>query len=1063
MQRGTLYATLTKAALHRRLSQTLRMFLRTGAALAVWCLVLLVADNLCNLPPALRMILAGGTVLMIAAGLVRLYLHTWRPPVDTARTAVYLEQRYGIDDNRLINAVHFDRDPALSPDLKTVFVQTAEASCSGMRFRRVWQQAKLKPAAKLFSLGMLLFFAYVIPFAPNAKNAMTRFLHPETSLTPLNYTQFSVAPGDAELREGASCLIRASAVKFNRPASGLDILVKDGRTPLLYPMRAGDNGFVFEMRDLSSDTRYAVRNGNDISRWYTLSVIRRPRLEHFDATVTLPAYTRKNPLTLDPSRREAEILEGSQIRIAAGTAKNQTAAFCRDGHAVSATNDVLAFTLTANTAVTLDVRDSRGILHTGLWQCQVKAVTDKPPEVRFLNRELNVEAAIGQTVPLTIEASDDYGLTALDLYTIKNGKEDVLKHLTYREIKAARNEACLLPIADRHFARNASYKIWVRVFDNRPTPQAGLAPTPLTLHVADLSKTAPDGKADDPYVRLFTSLSEAMDRQKEACDWVASRIERDRKERICNQLLKRQEVVHGRIVFGATLSGDLYRRKKIKKGLYDSIQNLLTARSEPLLSQIPVVAGLDDERRKAGLNEIVLRQTDLITALQRILGAIGNDKAQADLDQQRLSKEDQDQKLLEKLKALKKDISAFRNETTKTLSDLEAIDKKEPEDWTDEEEKLLGDLAARQQDLAKFFQAAFNDLSKAENQDFSNSAMADELIELVEELQKSGAALERRHIEIATVNEELLGQQAESIEANLERWLSDTKDYIKWNGEEGGVTPDVPLQDLPEELTDIIGDLIDDVDDMEDVEDSTGSSLSAMDDGLGWGASDGNMDNMSARGITGNSMPNNNEVGGRSGEGRSGKSRGQFVEKEATGKGGRNTPTRLDQTPFEKGTVKDTSKDPQGGATGGGKQSGLGGEGLRGITPDQKADIQQRLPGQQAELKQKAEAVLRELSVRNLPTGDLEDAVNKMELIQKFRSAGQGIQLKQVRSDLLASLKDAQAVIRHQTVNGGAETIRTAARRVSTVRYQGSEPTPDGYEESVDAYFRALADPDAGE
>ena len=340
--------------------------------------------------------------------------------------------------------------------------------------------------------------------------------------------------------------------------------------------------------------------------------------------------------------------------------------------------------------------------------------------------------------------------------------------------------------------------------------------------------------------------------------------------------------------------------------------------------------------------------------------------------------------------------------------------------------------------------------------------MADELIEMIEELQRSGAALEKKHIEIATVNEELLGQQTESIEANLERWLAGAKDYIKWNGEEGGVYPDVPLQDLPEELTDIIGDLIDDVSDMEDVEDSTGSSLSAMDDGLGWGVADGNMDNMSARGITGNVMPNNNEVGGRSGEGRSGKSTGQFVEKEATGKGGRNTPTRLVQSPFEKGTVIDRSKDPQGGATGGGKQSGVGGDGLRGITPDQKTDVQQRLPGQQAELKQKAEALLRELNVRNLPTGDLEDAVNKMEQIQKLSSAGQGLQIRQIRSGLLNSLKDAQTVMNSYAI-GGAEKNRTATKRISAIRYQSNEPTPDGYEESVDAYFRALAEPDAGD
>jgi hypothetical protein len=80
-------------------------------------------------------------------------------------------------------------------------------------------------------------------------------------------------------------------------------------------------------------------------------------------------------------------------------------------------------------------------------------------------------------------------------------------------------------------------------------------------------------------------------------------------------------------------------------------------------------------------------------------------------------------------------------------------------------------------------------------------------------------------------------------------------------------------------------------------------------------------------------LPNNNEMGGRSGEGRSGQSQGEFVGDSAVGKGGRNTPTRLDPTAFQQGQINDTSKDPVGGATGGGKLSGQGAAGLEGPVP----------------------------------------------------------------------------------------------------------------------------------
>ena len=1059
MKRGPLYATLTKAALHRRLSLTFRLLLLAGAVFPLSLALACAADNLFNLSPAVRF----ATVLAFACGavggLARLYLRHWRKPMDPAKVAVYLEQRYGIADNSLINAVHFDRDPSIPVFIKELFAHSAEASCGAMDFRRVWQHANLKPAAKFFGIGLSVFLAYAIPFGNHARNALQRFLNPSTSVMPLNFTQFTVTPGDAELLEGQTCLIRATAAKFDRPAGGLDILVKDGPTPLLYPMRSTVDGHVFELRELAHSTRYAIKNGNDLSRWYTISVSRRPRLDRLTVTSTPPAYTGGKPLSIAPAKREAEILKGSRVEILSGAPKEQFAAFYRDGHALSNAVADYAFTMDADTVLSIDVKDEKGLTHTGVWQCRFKLITDKQPEVRFLNRELNVEIGAGQSLPLTIEENDDYGLTGLELFTVQNQAEKVLKRISYREIRRERNEASSLAVTEDTFTRNASYKVWARVFDNHEPAQAGVVLTPLTLHVVDPAKDKVSGDKDDPYVRLFTVLTEALDQQKDVRDWVAVHVESDRKERISRVVHNRQQSVHDKISLGASLASELSKAQKIKKSLFERITELKTSKSEPLVRRFPSIADLNDEQRRAALNDVVLKQSEIVLILQRILGVVSSDKSLDERQQERLAEENQDQKLFDKLQKLKDDLSKFQDDQRKILAGLEAIDKKDPEDWTDAEEKLLGDLAAKQQEWAKLFQAAFNDLSKVENQDFSNSTMADELVEMVEELQKAGAALEKKHIEIATVNEELLGEQAESIETNLERWLSDAKDNIKWNGEEGGLSPDVPLQDLPEELTDIIGELIDNVEDMEDVEDSSNSSLSSFDKGIGWGVSDGNMDDMSAKGITGNIMPNNNEVGGRSGEGRSGKSSGQFVEQEATGKGGRDTPTRLVQSPFEKGTVRDTSKDPQGGATGGGKQSGVGGEGLRGITPDQKPDVQQRLPGKQAELKQKAEALMRELNVRNLPTGDLEEAINKMELIQKVRSSGQGLQTRQIQSQLLSSLKDARTAMK-TSIDTRTEKSKATAKRISTIRNPSNEPTPDGYESSVDAYFRALAEPE---
>jgi hypothetical protein len=83
-------------------------------------------------------------------------------------------------------------------------------------------------------------------------------------------------------------------------------------------------------------------------------------------------------------------------------------------------------------------------------------------------------------------------------------------------------------------------------------------------------------------------------------------------------------------------------------------------------------------------------------------------------------------------------------------------------------------------------------------------------------------------------------------------------------------------------------------------------------------------------------------------------------------KGGRETPTRLDPEPFEQGSVKDSAKNDPGGATGGGKLSGYGGEGLRGPAPPSSNQPGPRLAEQQARIRQQAEALA--LQLRRLPT-----------------------------------------------------------------------------------------------
>lgn len=685
---GVLSATLTKAVLYRRVSLTLRALLVAGAGASVALCALFAADNLVNLSVPVRtafglaFLLAGGT------GLVRLYWRVWRAPIPVHRVAVYLEQRYGIADNRLINAVRFAQDESLPAPLLASFTAAAERTCATLDLRRIWQHARLRQALQLSGACLLLTLAYVIPFRAHARNALLRFLHPDTAPDPLAFTQFAVSPGDTERPEGGACAILARATRNGKPAARLDIVVDDGRGALLYPMRTTPGGMAFDLRDLTRDTRYAIRSGRDSSRWHTVRVRRRPKPETLTVTVTPPAYTGAKPWSLNADARESGILNGSRIAIRSGVPAARNPLFRLDG-ATHAAPD-FAFVLQADCAVTLDLTDARGMTHPAVWSCRFTRVNDRPPEVRFLNRDLNVRAGFGDSLTLSLEWQDDYGVTALELYTLHEQREVPLKRLTFREFRRTRADVCALPVTREMFAPNARYRIRARVLDNHLPPQAGITATPVTLHVGDPGPAAVTGDPNDPHVRLFGTLTEALELQKPLRDWVAARIGADRRERVTPVLRARQEAVHQRILLGASLATDLLRQRQIRKTLADRIAELVTAHSEPLVSRIPALADLPDAPRQAALNTLVLRQTDLIGALQRILGLISQEKAEAELAARKLETAQQEQKMPERLEALKKGLEAFQEAERKLLTGLEAIDPREPEDWTEEEEKLLG-------------------------------------------------------------------------------------------------------------------------------------------------------------------------------------------------------------------------------------------------------------------------------------------------------------------------------------------------------------------------------------
>jgi hypothetical protein len=205
-------------------------------------------------------------------------------------------------------------------------------------------------------------------------------------------------------------------------------------------------------------------------------------------------------------------------------------------------------------------------------------------------------------------------------------------------------------------------------------------------------------------------------------------------------------------------------------------------------------------------------------------------------------------------------------------------------------------------------------------------------------------------------------------------------------------------------------------------------------------------------------LPNKSEIGGRSGEGRQGKSSGEFVGDEAVGKGGRRTPSRLTPDPIVKGQIKDHSKQSAGGATGGGKESGKGGEGLEGPVPGNPGPRNaERLAGKQAALRNKAEGIDLKFHVANFHHTDLQKMIEIMAQVERDVKGGRYQNAIRQRKVLAEGFRNVK-----QYLEGEFEVRKDATSNLPTdiqkeILGAMQDPSPAGWEELNRQYFDRLS------
>ncbi len=1106
----TVGAKFRTAAVLRALAQFTALVIH-----AIVALVFLAA--LAALPPWLNIALTLALVALFIVAYLRI-LHTpifHRP--SYAEIARLIEQNAAgkkIElSNELINAVLLAQDfESKSPG--SLWIPHVLRELAGNTASQPLEQTvpwKGPRNAWLLALALLLLCATCVFLFPNAfAHGLAVLTRPGTVIPKTGLVRIiAIEPGNDAVLVGQSVnfVVTAESPLGKTSDASLDITYAGGKHEVLPMIAFGSDNTQYRREGVlaAENMEYFITVGDSESPRYRITVMPRLHVSAFQLDVTPPAYTGQEKIHLALADKEATATKGSldvptgsqvQLSVTIDIPVKEALLDIRDSAPIPLTRsadgrtfstlltvkDTLRYTVRFNDAANRTLKqlpDESGdnnvsvtapviSAHAGVYT--LTALPDSPSTISVTEPARDLDAKPGDKIPLAAQATDDYGLTLFTLEVMKND-EKVFRKLQSWPVKPGPNgnptraatikHTLDLPATEYTLGDTLKYRFVST--DNRDLltfdSALGYQNTPgqvFAIHFADNAATA--AKTSKAWDELRKQLGLLLDRQiafRKQSDALTPKSTLAEIRKVTTAINEGQQKLRTDL----TLLAQNFPFEPPMKLIQKSLQVLVVEDATSVLDRASDILLLSDAKTLTPLaTKMRQHQSRIIDVLQSLLAISTSEQNKSSTVENKAggdfpnNPQDAWKKLAEELKEFQKE--------QKAVIDATADLAKKPKDQFDQQdEQKLKDLAAKEDKWEKFLTQRLVDMSKIAEQDQSNVSLLEELVQMKIELAAAKNALNEKQLEIATAFEDNGLESAKALTTHLERWLMAKPDRTQWQMEEPVKQNDQAMAELPKQLQDMVGDLMDKEEDVTEAMEDMGSKWAdSLDKGAGWDAADGPMSNMSAQGVTGNQLPNDNEIQGRSGEGREGRASGEMVGAEAEGKGGRRTPTRMTPEPFSQGKVDDKSKEPAGGATGGGKKGGMGGEGLEGQAPEQQMqkDIQ-RMQGTQAAIRNEAERLQLQMNAAGFNNFKLLEAAVLMkkseDALRKYHyNSALYYQKQAVQS--LNTAKVLAAGEMHVTMDS---TPKVSDKTQKDIENALHGTMPKGYSDPVKAYFQKLA------
>lgn len=459
------------------------------SALAGALLLAMVFDAMFALPTGGLVVADVALLAVVVVAAVALGRSWRRTRFDARRLARLVEQRLGIEDSRLINAVAFSADTEAtrgSEQLRQMAVAdgeqaAGEASAAAIRDREGERRSLAVLAA---TVGVLVMVGLLSPRLYTM--VLPRLVNPAGDHPPFTLLDFDVAADPEPVPHGYDATITAAIASPTEPPRRATLVFIEGDEQQRVPMiRTGDGRFALELDAVERSRRFHVATDDGRSRTHELRVLPTPTIKSASVTYRYPDYTGWGAESRPLSERGVRAIEGTRVEVEVRSnlpldhgrwevAGGKTITLSPDEAEPTVARGT--FTIAEDGSYRLSLVGADGQASRQTLEGPIEAVADEAPFVQIIDPDLRLAAPPGWTVDVRGLARDDVAVDGMELrYAVNDGEESQQPmELDQRRGGRAAEGTYELPLSSVGAAVGDQVTGLVRAHDNHPDgPRVG--------------------------------------------------------------------------------------------------------------------------------------------------------------------------------------------------------------------------------------------------------------------------------------------------------------------------------------------------------------------------------------------------------------------------------------------------------------------------------------------------------------------------------------------------------------------------------------------------------------